>query len=197
MYYDSFALINCYGKFIVLVVYFVLYLNIVVTKFWIPDVHVSMITTNVRVQSICVYLESAKLRALRALVPYVPRALRAPVPYVPRALRALVPHVPRALRALMPHVSRALRAPVSCTSRALVPYVPRALRALVHHVPYAPFALRVLCQTCSRVSRVLGALVPHVSCALLVLGLARTLRAFLLLVPHLLQAFQVNVSHVF
>ena len=186
MSYDSFALINCYGKFIVLVVYFVLYLNTVVTKFWIPNVHVSMITTNVRVQSICVYLESAKLRALRALVPYVPRALRAPVPYVPRALRALVPHVPRALRA-----------PVSCESRALVPYVPRALRALVPHVPYAPFALRVLCQTCSRVSRVLGALVPHVSCALLVLGLARTLRAFLLLVPHLLQVFQVNVSHVF
>ena len=50
MSYDSFAVENCYGKFIVLVVYFVLYLNIVVTKFWIPNVHVSMITTNVRVQ---------------------------------------------------------------------------------------------------------------------------------------------------
>ena len=43
----------CYGKFIVLVVYFVLYLSIVVTKFWIPNVHVSIITTNVRVQSMC------------------------------------------------------------------------------------------------------------------------------------------------
>ena len=36
-------------------------------------------------------IESAKLRALRALVPYMPRALRAVVPYVPRALRARVP----------------------------------------------------------------------------------------------------------
>ena len=33
----------------------------------------------------------AKLRALRTLVPYVPRALRALVPHVPYALRALVP----------------------------------------------------------------------------------------------------------
>ena len=56
MSYNSFAMENCYGKFILLVVYFVLYLNIVVTKFRIPNIHVSMITTNVRVQSICVYL---------------------------------------------------------------------------------------------------------------------------------------------
>ena len=93
-------------------------------------------------------LESAKLRALRALVPYVPRALRAPMPYVPRALRALVPHVPRALRALVPHVPRA--------SRALVPYVPRALRALVPYMLSCLTCLRcsctshVLCLACSR-----------------------------------------------
>ena len=45
---------------------------------------------------------------------------------------------------------------------------------------------------CSRVSRVLRALVPHVSCALRVLGLLvpRTIRALVLLVPHLLQVFQ-------
>ena len=52
MSYNSFAMENCYGKFIDLAVYFVLYLNIVVTKFWIPNVRVSMIATNVRVQSI-------------------------------------------------------------------------------------------------------------------------------------------------
>ena len=56
MSYDSFAMENCYGKFIVLVLYFVLYLNIVVTKFWIPNVYVSMITANLRVQNIFAYL---------------------------------------------------------------------------------------------------------------------------------------------
>ena len=59
--------------------------------------------------------ESAKLRALRALVPYVRCAPRALVPDVPRALRALVPHVPRALRALVTQVFRTLH--------VLVPHV--------------------------------------------------------------------------
>ena len=45
-------------------------------------------------------LESAKLRALRAI--------RAPVPHMPRALRALEPQVSRALRALMLHVHHTL-----------------------------------------------------------------------------------------
>ena len=69
--------------------------------------------------------ESAKLCALGALVPYVPRALRA---LVPRVLRALVsvPHLPRALRALVPHIS--------CTLRALVPYVFSCLTFLVPYV---------------------------------------------------------------
>ena len=49
-------------------------------------------------------IESAKLCAQRALVPYVPRALRALVPQVSRALRALVPHGPLVLRALVPQV---------------------------------------------------------------------------------------------
>ena len=53
--------------------------------------------------------KSAKLCALRALVPYVPRVPRALLPYVSHALRALVPHVTRALRALVPHT---LRVPV-------------------------------------------------------------------------------------
>ena len=44
MSYDSFAMENSFA------VYFVLYLNIVVTKFWILNAHVSMTTTNVRVQ---------------------------------------------------------------------------------------------------------------------------------------------------
>ena len=146
---------------------------------------------------------------------YVPRA---PVPYVTRVLRASRASCPNCSRAscsrvlvpscLVPYV-------LSCPTY-LVSYVPRTLRVLMLHVllcptclvsymlwclpclvPYVPFALRSSFQTCSRVTRVLGALVPHVSCALLVLGLARTLRALLRLVPHLLQVFQVNASHVF
>ena len=35
--------------------------------------------------------ESAKLRALRALVPHLPHALRAPVFHVPRALCGVAP----------------------------------------------------------------------------------------------------------
>ena len=85
-----------------------------------------------------VVAESAKFRALRALMsympcascalaPHVPQALRALVSYVPCAPRALVPHVPRALRALVPHVFRILQ--------ALMPYVPRALSDLMPQVP--------------------------------------------------------------
>ena len=69
---------------------------------------------------------------------------------MPRALCALVPHVPCALCTSVPHVPRAIR--------ALVLDVPLALRAPGFQVPGA--------FTCSRVLRVLGTLVPHVSCAL-------------------------------
>ena len=110
-----------------------------------------------------IFFESAKLRALCALVPHVLRDLRALVPHVPRALRALVPYlpyvpwcltclvslhalVPRALRALVPHVPRALT--------ALVSYVPRALHLLVSHVPRN---LRAFCHICL-VSNVLSCL---------------------------------------
>ena len=97
-----------------------------------------------------------------------------------------VPYVLSCPTCLMPYVLLCL----TC----LVPYVLSCLTCLV---PYVPFALGASCQTWSRVSRVLGALVPHVSCTLLVLRLARTLRALLFLVPHLLQVFQVYASHVF
>ena len=40
-----------------------------------------------------VFYDYAKLRALCALVPYVPRALRAPLPHLPRILHALAPHM--------------------------------------------------------------------------------------------------------
>ena len=71
------------------------------------------------------YLDSAKSRALRALVPYV--------------TRAVVPHVPRVLLALVLHVSSGLG--------ALVPYMPSALRVLFFR------ALRASCHTCSHTSR--------------------------------------------
>ena len=85
-------------------------------------------------------IESAKLRALRALVPRVPHSLRSLKPYVPRALRALVSHLPSALRAFVLCVSRVLRAVVSYVPqilRALVPHVPRAICTSVFHLPRA------------------------------------------------------------
>ena len=81
--------------------------------------------------------ESAKLGALRTLVPFVPRVPRALARYVPPVLRALVLHVPRLLRALVSYVPRAVR--------ALVPHVPHALRPLVPYVPCAHVLLRFTC----------------------------------------------------
>ena len=86
--------------------------------------------------------ESAKLRALRALMPYVPRASRAPFFTCFRASRASCPTClvssvlscttcSRALRVSCPTCSRVSRA--SCFT-CLVSYVPRANRALVSHV---------------------------------------------------------------
>ena len=72
--------------------------------------------------------ESAKLRALRAVVPYVRRALRAPVPHVPRALRALVLHVFFCPTCFVPYVPSCFTCLVPCVSFA---YVPRAKPALL------------------------------------------------------------------
>ena len=140
-------------------------------------------------------IKSYQLLSLLNYVPYVLPCPTCLVPYVLRALRALVSHALCALHAFLPHVPRSLR--------ALVPYVPRAVRALVPYLllclpcllclfPYVPCDLRVSYQTCSRVSRVLCAVVPHVSCALCVLELLmpRTLCALALLVSYLLQVFQ-------
>ena len=94
--------------------------------------------------------ESAKFRALRVLMSYMPCASCALVPHMPRALRALVSYVPCAPRALVPHVPRALH--------ALVLYVPIALRTLVPHV------LRVLQALMPYVPRALSDLMPQVPC---------------------------------
>ena len=59
-----------------------------------------------------------ELRALRALVPYVPLALRALVPHVLRALRALAPTCSCAPRASCPTYSRASRTSFPLYSRA-------------------------------------------------------------------------------
>ena len=108
------------------------------------------------------------------------------VPYMLSFPTCLMPHAPRALRASCPTCSRGLRA--LCTT------CPRALSALCLTclVPYMSFALPASCKTYSRVSRVIGALVPQMSFALRVLGLLVpwTLRALLLLIQHLLQVFQ-------
>ena len=74
-----------------------------------------------------VTIESAKLRVVHALLPYVSRVLL-----------ALVPHVPRALSALVLQLSRVLLA--------------RVLHVLVPHVL---LCLTCLCCTCSHASRTL------------------------------------------
>ena len=101
-----------------------------------------------------------------------------------RSLLVSVPRVSRALRTLVPHVSRALRDPVH--------YILRALRALVSHVPRA-FVLdmyRALHAFLPHVLSALRAVVSHVSCLVSYALLYRTLRAFVLLFPYLLQVFQ-------
>ena len=86
-------------------------------------------------------IESAKLRALRALVPHVPHSLRSLRPYVPCALRALVSHLPSTLRVSCPTCFRALR--VSCLTCS------RVLRA---SNPTCSCAPRVSCNMCCCVS---------------------------------------------
>ena len=140
--------------------------------------------------------ESAKLRALRALVLYVPRAS---CPTCSRTLRASCLTCSRAPRASCLTCSCAASASCSRVSSAscpkcLVPYVPSCLTCLV---PYVLCCLTWLVPYMLSCLRALGVLVSHVPCALLVLGLARTLRALLLLGPHLLQLFQVYASHLF
>ena len=75
-------------------------------------------------------MESAKLRALRALAPYLPRAPRASSPTCSRVHRALVPYVPLAPRTLC--------RTCSCVSRASSSMWPHALRFM------CPFSLRTL-----------------------------------------------------
>ena len=110
-------------------------------------------------------IESAKLRALGTLVPYV----------------LSCPTCSRALRASCPTCSRALGALVTRTIRVLVPYVHRVLCALMPYVLscLVPNVFSCLtCFTCSGNSRVLHVLVPHVSFTLHFLGMlvTRTLR---------------------
>ena len=97
----------------------------------------------------CFRYESAKLRALRALVSHVTRVLRALVPHVlrafmPRTLPALVPHVPRSLCAfcltcLVSNVFSCLTClTCPCTSWGLCLAFFRAARASNSTCSYAP-----------------------------------------------------------
>ena len=115
-------------------------------------------------------------------VPYVLSCLTASCPTCSCALRASCLTCPSASRASCPTCSRGFVPRALC---AFVPHVSRALSTLVPHVPRAYVFLcpACICCTCSRASRascltcilpyvfrakhVLGALVPHVSCALL------------------------------
>ena len=73
--------------------------------------------------------ESAKLCALRVLVPYVLHVTRALMPYMCRAWRASCSMWPRALGASCP-----------TWSRVLYGLVPRALCTLFPYVPYCQFS---------------------------------------------------------
>ena len=144
--------------------------------------------------------ESAKLHALRVLVPYMPRALRALVPYVPRALRASLTSCPtcsRASHTSCPVCSRALHASCLTCSCALRALVPRAQHALV---PYM-----VSCLTCL-VPYVFSWLMPYmVSCLTClvpyVLLCPTCLVSYMLLcltclVPYVPRAKRALVSHM-
>ena len=135
------------------------------------------------------------LSCLTASCPTCSCALRAScltclVSYVFSWLRASCLMCVRASRVSCPKYSRASRA--SCL-RVLVPcmHLLYMLSCLTCLVSYVHFAVRVSCQTCLRCS-----CTSRVLC-LVVLRLARTLPAILLLVPHLLQVFQVHTSYVF
>ena len=106
-------------------------------------------------------LESCKLCAPRALVPYVSHVPPALVSYLPRALCvffSMCSSVSRALRALVPYEPRALL--------ALVPHMLRVLRALLSHVLCAashasyPVCSRGPCTFCHKCSRASRALCP-------------------------------------
>ena len=127
-----------------------------------------------------VLTESAKLRALRALVPYVPSDSRASCPTCFRVLSASCPTCSQASCSSCPTCSCALRASCPTCSHAsrascltyLLLYMPRAKRAFMSHVSCV-----LLYLTC---------FVPFAFSGCLELYL----RALLLLVPHLLQVFQ-------
>ena len=140
-----------------------------------------------------VKIECAKLRAPRALVPYVPRFPHALVPhmlscstclvfswltcFVPHvlcALHALVAYVLSCFMCLVPYVlsyPACLVPYVHCFSCAIVPHIPCALRTLVPHMPRAPMVLlspHASCLTC---------LVPYVSSCFMSLFSLRTFSA--------------------
>ena len=81
--------------------------------------------------------ESAKLHALRNLVPYVPSCRTFLVPYVLSCLTCLVPYALSCPTCLVPYVPLCL----TC----LVPYMLSCLKCLV---PYVLSCSRALCASC-------------------------------------------------
>ena len=138
--------------------------------------------------------ESAKLRATRALVPYVSRVSCALWLTCSCALRAFLFHVPRAYVFSCLTCSRALRAScpacsrVSCSSCQACPCAWRA-SCLTCLVPYM-----LLCLTCV-VSYVLFYFICLMYC---VFSSCSFLVSYVLLIPHLLLGvFSLTFSHIF
>ena len=92
--------------------------------------------------------ESAKLRTLRAFVPY---SCPTSCPTCSRALRVLCPTCSRASSTLCPMCSRALRA--SCPTH-LVPYVLLCFKCLMLHMPRALCALFIVLYLCIKYSSI-------------------------------------------
>ena len=105
-------------------------------------------------------LSLLNLRALSALMPFVPRVLHALVPHASCTLRAPVLHVSHVLHALVLYVLSCLTCLVSyvlsCLT-CLVPYLPRFSRAYVSCA---------ICAVMSHVPRALHVFVSHMSCML-------------------------------
>ena len=131
---------------------------------------------------------------LSCLLPYVLTCLVCFVPYMLSYLTCLMPYVfscPMFLAIYMLSCLKCCHTSCSPCLTCLAPYVHFViLHAL--HAPYVPCILRASCQTCSRVSHVLRAVVPHVSCTLGILWLlvSWTLHTLVLLDPDLVQVFQ-------
>ena len=138
---------------------------------------------------ILLLVESAKLRALRTLVPYVPCGLGALVPYVRLCLTCLVPYVLSSPPSLASYM---LLCPVYLASDMLLcltcSCAPCTLRQTCSCALHAP-VFHVTCVICGLVSRTLWALFPYVTNCFVLWVL------YVLITPFVLLSFHASRSY--